>query len=600
MRLFLRYSWLAAVLLALTLATITVASGQRAAVQPGRSDPVEWAVVPAPDQALGANLSRAGARLPVNPKLDPALVELTTYGRSPAALARAAEAAGLAWFDGRVQVQVAAAPGDPAANDVIESAGGSVTKQAGGLLQAWLPPDQLAAVAADGAIDYIRPPDYAELVEDDLVTAFSQGMLVAGVGVWHSDGLLGQGIKVAIIDGGFQGYSSRLGTELPPNVIVRNFVDNQSDAEVDGTTSHGVACAEIIHDMAPGASLYLLRISTDLDLVQAVNYAISQGVDVISSSLTFLNVSPGDGSGKFAALGQAARDAGILWVTAAGNYRQTHWGGSFLTTDGDDFHEFATGSEVNLFGPSPGSAYQIPPGVTLRASIRWDDWTAVSENYSLLLLRYNGSGYEVVKASNNSQTGQRGQRPTEHITYQTTHSASVYGVAIQRVTSERDVHIELFSPNRILNQRSEDMSIGNLADLSQVLTVAAVDADPAFPQESYSSEGPTNGPGGTACCGSPKPELAAYANVTTASYGPSGFNGTSAATPHVAGAAALVRQAYSNLTPAEAQIVLENRAIDLGAPGRDTDYGFGRLHLGASPWANLSHHVYLPQTLTLP
>ena len=32
--------------------------------------------------------------------------------------------------------------------------------------------------------------------------------------------------------------------------------------------------------------LYLIKISTDVDLDQAVSYAISQGVDVISTSLT--------------------------------------------------------------------------------------------------------------------------------------------------------------------------------------------------------------------------------------------------------------------------------------------------------------------------
>ena len=75
---------------------------------------------------------------------------------------------------------------------------------------------------------------------------------------------------IAIIDGGFQGYTAKLGSELPANVVVKNFVDGQPDAEVDATTPHGTACAEIVYDMAPSAQLYLIKIATDVDLDQYV------------------------------------------------------------------------------------------------------------------------------------------------------------------------------------------------------------------------------------------------------------------------------------------------------------------------------------------
>ena len=102
---------------------------------------------------------------------------------------------------------------------------------------------------------------------------------------WHVAGLRGQGVRIAIIDGGFQGYTAKLGSELPANVVVKNFVDGQPDAEVDATTPHGTACAEIVYDMAPSAQLYLIKIATDVDLDQAVSYAIAQNVDVISCLL---------------------------------------------------------------------------------------------------------------------------------------------------------------------------------------------------------------------------------------------------------------------------------------------------------------------------
>ena len=121
--------------------------------------------------------------------------------------------------------------------------------------------------------------------------------------------------------------------------------------------------------MAPSAQLYLIKIATDVDLDQAVSYAIAQNVDVISTSLTFLNITPGDGTGRFAAMADRAQAAGILWTTAAGNYRETHWSGTSTDGDNDNLHEYAPGVEVNVFGPGNGSAYQIPAGIVLSLSL---------------------------------------------------------------------------------------------------------------------------------------------------------------------------------------------------------------------------------------
>jgi subtilisin family serine protease len=52
-------------------------------------------------------------------------------------------------------------------------------------------------------------------------------------------------------------------------------------------------------------------------------------------------------------------------------------------------------------------------------------------------------------------------------------------------------------------------------------------------------------------------------------------SGTSMATPHVSGVAALVFGANPNLTPAGVEQILKSTAKDLGAPGYDTTYGFG-------------------------
>jgi thermitase len=56
-------------------------------------------------------------------------------------------------------------------------------------------------------------------------------------------------------------------------------------------------------------------------------------------------------------------------------------------------------------------------------------------------------------------------------------------------------------------------------------------------------------------------------------------NGTSAACPHVAGAAALALSLRPDLTADQLAEVLEAGADDQGAPGKDPEYGYGRLNL---------------------
>ena len=76
--------------------------------------------------------------------------------------------------------------------------------------------------------------------------------------------------------------------------------------------------------------------------------------------------------------------------------------------------------------------------------------------------------------------------------------------------------------------------------------------------------------------------------MSSATYGPfvgcpSGFAGTSASSPEVAGAAALVLQAYPSWTPAEVQAYLTKAARDLGSPAADNQYGAGELRMPQPP-----------------
>jgi len=109
--------------------------------------------------------------------------------------------------------------------------------------------------------------------------------------------------------------------------------------------------------------------------------------------------------------------------------------------------------------------------------------------------------------------------------------------------------------------------------------------------EVFSSRGPTLGPGGDPTGGLLKPDLAAADAVSSVTYGPTdgqpfpagtGFFGTSAACPHVAGGAALLLEADPTLDADDLEAQLLASATDMGVAGPDNDYGAGMMMLNAS------------------
>lgn len=566
-------------ILLLVLLALAPLSGTAAPRQPAG-----WPLMTLP-AAAGLHLAPPLTKTSTTPKLDTAMAELAMAAGTGQALPGRANDLGLRLAAGRVQAEIVVQPTAAAqVSAVIAQLGGQVTgnADAGALVQAWLPAGALLQAAALDTVIAIRRPSELVEIEPGISTATSEGLAAMNAPAWHAAGQRGAGVAVAVIDGGFQGYQGRRGSDLPANVVARNFVDGESDAQVDGTTNHGTACAEIVADIAPGATIYLVKIRTLTDLSEAVAWLITQRVDIISTSLGFYNAGPGDGTGPLADLVRQARAAGIFWATAAGNERLRHWGGSFSDPDGDRVHNFSSQQEVNFFGPGDGRAYAIPAGVPLVVFIRWDDWAAVDQDYDLLLVRYNGSSFVEIARSQDFQTGAPGQRPTEAVFGVSGGGATAYGFVVVRAGATRNVHFEMFVPSvPQLDKSVAARSLAGPADSPDALTAAAVDVRPPYPQEPYSSEGPANGPGGAAGGGALKPDLAAYANVTTGSAGPGGFNGTSAATPHVAGAAALLLGASPGSPPAQLGSQLRERALDQGAAGPDPQFGSGRLHLGA-------------------
>lgn len=600
---------LASPLLTLILISVLINVPNSVAAPPPPDDPDDMiaGTVRLPPEAFSLPPDfAANVQTSKNPKLDSTMEALAVAARASTANAVAlANSQALRLSGNRVLVQIVThAAGLENAVEAVAEAGGEVTGIANGdtLIQSWLPVGALEAIAAHDDVYYVRRPAEVVLLEDLRVgNSTTEGLAVINGPAWHTAGYTGASVKVAIIDGGFTGYTGLLGTDLPTTVIPKNFVPGETDAQVDGTSEHGTACAEVIHDIAPNATLYLVKVLTNVDLAAAVAWLQTQGVHIISTSLGWYNVTPGDGTGEFATLAQGARAAGIFWATAAGNDREAHWGGLYHDADSDNVHEFNS-SEINCFGTGGGNCYNINPGYQFAVYVRWNDWTNVNQNYDLLLVRWTGSIWSIIASGTDPQNGGAGQRPTEYAVGTTSGAATPYGFVIQRVNSNQTVNFEAFAPKFArLDELLHARSLANLADVPAAMTVAALDVTSPYPQEPYSSEGPTNGPGGAATGGATKPDISGFANVATESYPGSTFNGTSAATPHVAGAAALVKSAYPSYTPAQIQSFLEGRATDMGASGKDTLFGYGRLNLGAPPAAPppppLTPRVYLPLVL---
>jgi thermitase len=77
-------------------------------------------------------------------------------------------------------------------------------------------------------------------------------------------------------------------------------------------------------------------------------------------------------------------------------------------------------------------------------------------------------------------------------------------------------------------------------------------------------------------------EVAAPGVNIESTWDDGGYNtisGTSMATPHVAGVTAIIRDRYPSATAAQIVAKLDAAVDDLGTPGRDTSYGFGRVNL---------------------
>jgi subtilisin family serine protease len=382
---------------------------------------------------------------------------------------------------------------------------------------------------------------------------------------WHEEGFTGKGVKVAIIDGGFDGLAERQAEgELPANLVTQDFCGG----ELATASEHGTAVAEIVHEMAPDAQLYLVCVGTEVDLAAAGAFAKSQGVHVINHSAGWQGPFRNDGSGAIGAIVADARANGILWVNSAGNEGQTHWSGSYVA-DGN-IHVWNPNGDV-------GNTFVWPNGEVICGFLKWDEWPSGVSDFDLGLFL---SGPSILLASSEEeQTGS--QPPFEALCVEQETGADLLVFwAIRGYSVSTSPRLDLDSWSPPLEYQTAAGSIGAPASSPATLAVGAL-CWQSRQLEPYSSQGPT-------IDGRVKPDIVGHDSVSGMTYGPfaacpSAFAGTSASSPEVAGAAALVKQAYPAFSPDQIKQLLMRSAKDLGDPGLDSVYGAGELQLPEPP-----------------
>lgn len=446
----------------------------------------------------------------------------------------------------------------------VEALGGRVERTAGDLVQALVDPADLDALEQRPSIDRVRAPytrtEHAVSGEEVSATLAS---------AWHSKGFTGKGVKVAIIDGGFYGLAERQASgDLPANVVTQDLCGGGLTTADD----HGTAVAEIVHEMAPDAQLYLVCINTDVDFAAAVAYAKSQSVQVINHSAGWEGPFRDDGSDPFSAIVADARANGILWVNSAGNEGDTHWSGTF-SPGGDSWHDWSPSGDE-------GNSFIWPNGSEICGFLKWDEWPSGVSDFDLGLFL---SGANVLIRSSEEVQGEGGgEPPFEAVCVgQSSGQDLIVFWAIRGYAVRSTPQLDFVSWSPPLQYSVAAGSIAAPASSPAAMAVGAL-CWQSRQLEPYSSQGPT-------IDGRTKPDIVGHDSVSSATYGmfnggcPSGFAGTSASSPEVAGAAALVKQAYPKLGPDQIKELLMRSARDLGAPGLDSVYGAGELQLPKPP-----------------
>jgi subtilisin family serine protease len=471
--------------------------------------------------------------------------------------------------DGRLPVAVAVTTVDGAVRAALAQAGLDVHRadERAGLVEGAIAPADLARLAALPAVRTVRPIDRPR---HRTGSALSEGDGGLRADLARTLGVDGSGIAVGVVSDGIDSIATAAATgDVGPTVVPP---DPRCSA---GSGDEGTALLEIVHDLAPGASLLFSGPSSALDMVDTVECLADAGARVIVDDVGFPG-QPWFSDGPVAQGIRAVAARGVVYVTAAGNDAQNTIEQDFRATPGSGYHDFLGGPVDNTAG------VLVPPFGALTCVLQWDEpFGAAANDYDLYV--YDAS-LNLVTVSDDVQDGT--QDPIEAVQVGNFSAFSALAnLAIRRYAgAPRRLRLLCFgSAGR--EYSTPDGSVYGHAAVAEVVTVGAVDAaDPGLDTvEPYSSRGPgrIRVP---APAERPKPDVVALDGVTISNAGgfpdcppACRFFGTSAAAPHAAAVAALILDRNPYLSRATVAQVLRASAVDVAAVGFDSSTGAGRI-----------------------
>ena len=308
--------------------------------------------------------------------------------------------------NGRVDVEILTDLPQADARSLVEDAGGQVLGSVPGeLVQALIPFGKLESLERRSGVESIRTPVRVN-ARVDIPQAVAPGAAVTGASTpivgeevaktnasgWQAATWTGADVKIGIVDFFQQTAWDDAATagELPV-APAGSFCQynggacNVFTSFVGDATLHGEGVAEIIHEQAPDAKLYLATVNTVSDLQAAVTYFTGQGVKIVSRSLGSALDGPGDGTGPVDTVVNSAIAGGMSWFNAAGNNAGpshnggtlgSYWRGSWSDPNSNGFLNWAAGDE---FGAVICGSFVN--------GFRWNDWgpAANRTNYDVFI-----------------------------------------------------------------------------------------------------------------------------------------------------------------------------------------------------------------------
>ena len=561
----------------------------------------------------------------------------------------------------------------------VKVLGGTVTGSVPGtLVQARLSPSAIQSLSGSPLVESMRavrrsavPPTSGNWQREAVGTGPTHGSQVelTGASAWQSAGFVGAGVKVGIID--FFDFGVWDPAELGPlpDAAHQFCADNASPpygmCYSDGTIAdypaggdHGIAVAETIKDMAPGAELYFAWASTLTDLRSAMDWFAANGVSIVNRSLGTAYDGPGDGTGPLADVVNLAAFKGITWFNSAGNDGEDAYMRRSIATTHSGYVSFNDGRPAVGAGTDTWLRIDSAPNSCFGIDgIRWaNDWYLPANKKTDYAVEFweprssqtldthvnpvssasldpiwlgnqggSGAGGNVIDAtqySANPAAATANPLEADDVQVCPTNSFSPYPIGSPSKGAVTFVRVRLargtigtipdqleiaINGDALLEQDYYDKSGSATKPVVDsknpaLVAVGAVDlqpdwrSDPADPNSiaSYSSQGPTND-------GRVKPDVSSYAGFDSAIYG--SFSGTSAASPTAAGFAALLLGAGLATPGAGLAALVKHFATDLGAPGPDSVYGSGLTQLPAPPSASPApaptayQSLYIPQRI---